>query len=123
MAKVRSNYVCQNCGAVSQKWQGKCEACDGWNCVVEEQVGSGIGAQAARGAKKGRVFPLEGLTGETKSPPRIVSGLGELDRVTGGGFVPGSVILLGGEPGIGKSTLLIQACATLARKGHRVAFI
>jgi DNA repair protein RadA/Sms len=123
MAKVRSNFVCQNCGALSQRWLGKCEACNGWNCIVEEQVGSGIGAQAARGARKGRVFPLEGLTGETKSPPRIVSGLGELDRVTGGGFVPGSVILLGGEPGIGKSTLLIQACATLARKGHRVAYI
>ena len=123
MAKVRSNFVCQNCGALSQRWLGKCEACNGWNCIVEEQVGSGIGAQAARGARKGRVFPLEGLTGETKSPPRIVSGMGELDRVTGGGFVPGSVILLGGEPGIGKSTLLIQACAILARKGHRVAYI
>ena len=123
MAKLRSNFVCQNCGAISQKWQGKCEACEGWNCIVEEQIGSGIGAKAAMGARKGRVFALEGLTGETKSPPRIVSGLGELDRVTGGGFVPGSVLLLGGEPGIGKSTLLIQSCATLANKGHRVVYI
>ena len=123
MAKTRSTFICQNCGAVSQRWLGKCEACGDWNSIVEESTGSGIGAQAARGARKGRVFPLEGLAGESKSAPRIVSTLGELDRVTGGGFVPGSVILLGGEPGIGKSTLLIQACATLARKRHRVVYI
>ena len=123
MAKARSNFICQNCGAVSQRWQGKCESCGDWNSIIEEVAGSGIGAQAARGARKGRVFPLEGLTGETRSAPRIVSGIAELDRVTGGGFVPGSVILLGGEPGIGKSTLLIQACATLARRKHRVVYI
>ena len=57
MAKVRSNFVCQNCGAISQRWLGKCEACNGWNCIVEEQGGSGIGAQAARGARKGRGSP------------------------------------------------------------------
>ena len=123
MAKARSSFICQNCGAVSQRWLGKCEACGDWNSIVEEVAGSGIGAQAARGARKGRVFPLEGLTGQTRSAPRIVSTIAELDRVTGGGFVPGSVILLGGEPGIGKSTLLIQACATLARRNHRVVYI
>ena len=123
MAKARANFVCQSCGAVTQRWQGKCESCGEWNSIAEESTGSGIGGQAAQKARKGRVFPLEGLSGETKSAPRIVSTIGELDRVTGGGFVPGSVILLGGEPGIGKSTLLIQACATLARQGHRVCYI
>jgi DNA repair protein RadA/Sms len=123
MAKARANFVCQSCGAVTQRWQGKCESCGEWNSIAEESTGSGIGGQAAQKARKGRVFPLEGLSGETKSAPRIVSTIGELDRVTGGGFVPGSVILLGGEPGIGKSTLLIKACATLARQGHRVCYI
>jgi DNA repair protein RadA/Sms len=123
MAKTRANFVCQSCGAVTQRWQGKCESCGEWNSITEESTGSGIGGQAAQKARKGRVFPLEGLSGETKSAPRIISTIGELDRVTGGGFVPGSVILLGGEPGIGKSTLLIQACATLARQGHRVCYI
>jgi DNA repair protein RadA/Sms len=123
MAKSRTSFVCQNCGAVSQKWQGKCEACGEWNSMSEEGSASGIGAQAARHARKGRIFPLQGLAGENQSPPRIMTGIGELDRLTGGGFVPGSVILLGGEPGIGKSTLLIQACATLANQGHRVVYI
>jgi DNA repair protein RadA/Sms len=123
MAKARASFVCQNCGAVSQRWQGKCEACNEWNCISEEGAATGIGAQAVRNARKGRVFPLQGLTGENQSPPRILTKIGELDRLTGGGFVPGSVILLGGEPGIGKSTLLIQACATLASQGHRVVYI
>ncbi len=123
MAKPRSSFICQNCGAVAPRWQGKCEACNEWNSLVEEAPSAGIGAVAARGARKGRVFALEGLTGEAKAPPRLLSGLAELDRVTGGGFVPGSVLLIGGEPGIGKSTLLIQACALLARRGERVVYI
>jgi DNA repair protein RadA/Sms len=123
LAKARSSFICQSCGAVSPRWQGKCEACGEWNSFAEEAPASGIGALAARGAKKGRIFALEGLSGESKPAPRILSGLAELDRVTGGGFVPGSVLLIGGEPGIGKSTLLIQACAALARKGERVVYI
>ena len=122
MAK-RSGFICQNCGAVSQRWQGKCEACGEWNTIIEEGAATGIGAQAARMAPKGRIFALEGLTGENRPAPRIVSGLNELDRVMGGGFVPGSVILMGGEPGIGKSTLLIQAAGTLAQQGHRVVYV
>ncbi|MDB5642189.1 MAG: radA, partial [Hyphomicrobiales bacterium] len=98
MAKARSQFTCQNCGAISQRWVGRCESCGEWNSIIEENTGSGIGAQAAMGARKGRVFALEGLSGENKPAPRIVSGIGELDRVTGGGFVPGSVLLLGGEP-------------------------
>lgn len=123
MAKPRVNFICQNCGAIAPRWQGKCEACGEWNSLVEEAPSAGIGALAARGARKGRVFPLEGLTGEQKPAPRLLSGIGELDRVTGGGFVPGSVLLIGGEPGIGKSTLLIQACAAVARRGERVVYI
>jgi DNA repair protein RadA/Sms len=123
MSKSKVQYVCQSCGAVTQKWAGKCESCGEWNSILEEITASGIGAQAARGAKKGRSFALEGLSGQSASPPRIITGISELDRVTGGGFVPGSVILLGGEPGIGKSTLLIQACAALADKGRRVVYI
>jgi DNA repair protein RadA/Sms len=123
MSKNRSQYVCQSCGAVTQKWVGRCESCGEWNSILEETAASGIGAQAARSAKKGRSITLEGLSGSSASPPRMTTGISELDRVTGGGFVPGSVILLGGEPGIGKSTLLIQACATLAQTGRRVVYI
>ncbi len=123
MAKGRASFVCQNCGAVAQRWQGKCESCGEWNTMVEEAPSSGIAARAVAGAGKGRVFPLEGLQGGNREAPRINSGISELDRVTGGGFVPGSVILIGGEPGIGKSTLLIQACARLALLGRRVVYI
>ena len=123
MSKTRTTFVCQNCGAVSPRWQGKCDACGDWNTLVEEGAATGIGAAAARKARKGRLFALEGLAASGEEPPRTAVGLGELDRVTGGGFVPGSVILLGGEPGIGKSTLLIQAAAQLAQRGGRVAYI
>ena len=124
MAKPHTSFVCQNCGAVTQRWQGRCDACGEWNTITEESAASGIGAQAARGARKGRIFDLAGLLDKNRpEAPRIMTGISELDRVTGGGFVPGSVLLLGGEPGIGKSTLLIQACAALASHGHRVAYI
>ena len=123
MAKVKTQFICQNCGAVTQRWQGRCESCGEWNTILEEDPDSGIGAKAVRGMKKGRIFSLEGLTGTHAESPRMVSGLSELDRVTGGGFVAGSVILLGGEPGISKSTLLIQACASLAQRGNRVVYI
>ena len=124
MAKPRATFACQNCGALSQRWQGRCEACGEWNTIVEESAAAGIGAQAALGVRKGRVFNLSTLI-ETKrpAPPRVLTGIGELDRVTGGGFVSGSVLLLGGEPGIGKSTLLIQACAALAATGQRTVYI
>ncbi|MCW6507871.1 DNA repair protein RadA [Lichenifustis flavocetrariae] len=123
MAKTRTTFVCQSCGAVSPRWQGRCDACGAWNSLVEEGAASGIGAAVARKARKGRLFALEGLASTGQEPPRTAVGIMELDRVTGGGFVPGSVLLLGGEPGIGKSTLLIQACAKLALSGSRVAYI
>ena len=126
MAKTRSSYVCQNCGAITQRWQGKCESCGEWNTIIEEAAALGVGGtpMAAKRGQVGRPFPLEDLNVDSSKPiPRIVTGIGELDRVAGGGFVPGSATLIGGEPGIGKSTLLIQACASLARRGGRVVYI
>ena len=123
MSKARHTFVCQSCGAVTNRWQGRCDACGAWNTIVEENATSGIGAQAVRKAGKGRLIEFQPLAATGAEPPRTATGLEELDRVTGGGFVPGSVILLGGEPGIGKSTLLIQACAKLAMAGARVAYI
>ncbi len=123
MAKSRTTFVCQGCGNVSPRWQGRCEACGAWNSMTEEGAAAGIGAQAARGARKGRIFTLGDLASAEAPQPRLKTGIAEFDRVTGGGFVAGSVLLLGGEPGIGKSTLLIQACAALARRGERVCYI
>jgi DNA repair protein RadA/Sms len=118
------SFVCQNCGAAYNRWQGKCDACGEWNTLAEENAG---GVQAApmpgRPARKGRVFAMESLTGDTRETPRLSSGMAELDRVIGGGFVRGSVLLVGGDPGIGKSTLLIQAAAMLSRTGERAVYI
>jgi DNA repair protein RadA/Sms len=124
MSRRNQTFVCQNCGAAFGRWLGKCEACGEWNTLAEE--GAGVGARPAgpgRSPRKGRQFALEPLAGETREAPRLPSGIAELDRVTGGGLVRGSVLLLGGDPGIGKSTLLIQVTAALARAGQRVVYI
>ena len=126
MAKRAPTYSCQACGAVYHRWQGKCDACGTWSSLVEEAQAApvpGGGRPMSGGRARGRVFALETLKGETQDAPRIVAGIGELDRVTGGGFVPGSVLLIGGDPGIGKSTLLMQACAALANSGRRVVYV
>ncbi len=123
VAKLKSTFVCQNCGAVSPKWQGKCDDCGAWNSLVEESTSSGIGGGPIRSGRKGRVVALSPLAGETPEAPRIASGIGEFDRVTGGGIVRGSALLVGGDPGIGKSTLLLQVAGALARGGHRVVYI
>ena len=123
MAKRTTSFICQNCGAVYQRWQGKCDSCHEWNTIVEENTTTSAVPVAQRSRSRGRVFALESLSGTTDEAPRLVSGLGELDRVTGGGFVRGSVLLVGGDPGIGKSTLLIQAAAAIARAGHRAVYI
>ncbi len=122
MARRTSSYVCQACGAVSGRWAGRCESCGEWNTIVEEADG-GIAAGPGRRPQKGRVVELVPLDGDTDEAPRIVSGIAELDRVTGGGFVTGSVLLVGGDPGIGKSTLLLQAAAAVAIAGHRVVYV
>jgi DNA repair protein RadA/Sms len=123
MARGKPTFVCQACGAVSSRWQGKCEACGAWNAIVEEAASAPLPGAAARALGRGRVVALETFEGAADEAPRIRSGIDELDRVSGGGFVFGSVLLLGGEPGIGKSTLLVQASAALARAGHRVVYI
>ncbi len=127
MAKRTSRFVCQTCGAVSARWTGRCDGCGEWNTIVEEiDGGGGVGgapAGHAVSARRGRVVPLVALSGEAREAPRIVTGIGELDRVTGGGFVRGSALLVGGDPGIGKSTLLIQAAAVMARAGHSVVYV
>jgi DNA repair protein RadA/Sms len=125
MAKTRTSFICQNCGNVTNRWGGRCEACGEWNTIVEELEGGGIGAgpAATQSRRKGRIVPLVPLSGEMEDAPRFPSGIAELDRVTGGGFVKGSALLVGGDPGIGKSTLLMQAAAALAKKGRRVIYV
>ncbi|MDP1730557.1 MAG: DNA repair protein RadA [Devosia sp.] len=123
MAKTKTSHVCQSCGAVSARWQGRCESCGEWNTIVEEMVDSGVGAGPRSATAAGRPVQLVPLSGETESAARIETGLAELDRVTGGGFVMGSAVLVGGDPGIGKSTLLLQAGAALAERGKRVVYV
>src|SRR5471032_2531926 len=124
MAKSTLSFVCQNCGAAYNRWAGKCEACGEWNTLAEEDTtGATTMPVSIRSKRKGRLFALETLTGKSFEAPRLPSGMAELDRVTGGGFVRGSVLLVGGDPGIGKSTLLIQVAAALARAGHRAVYI
>ncbi|MEP9348863.1 DNA repair protein RadA [Xanthobacter sp. KR7-225] len=118
------SFACQACGAVYTRWQGKCDACGGWNTIAEEAAAVAQAVPAAqRAGRKGRAVALESLEGVGRPAPRLVCGIGELDRVAGGGFVPGSVLLIGGDPGIGKSTLLVQASAALARRGLRVVYV
>src|SRR5215475_1387460 len=121
MSKRNLSFVCQNCGAAFSRWQGKCEACGEWNTLSEE--GGDRSGGPGRKPGRGRLFALESMGGKSPDPPRLVSGMAELDRVTGGGFVRGSVLLVGGDPGIGKSTLLIQATAAMARARHRTGYI
>ena len=114
MAKAKSIYVCEACGARQPKWQGQCPDCGAWNSVIEAAGPDRRSARAERAQYAGRVelARLDAL--EAARVERLESGLGELDRVLGGGLVPGSVVLLGGDPGIGKSTLLLEAVANLA---------
>ena len=119
MARLRSSYVCQNCGAITQRWQGKCESCGEWNTIIEEAAALGVGGGVGA-ARRRRAAPSRSRTSPAPPGPSraVVTGIGELDRVAGGGFVPGSATLIGGEPGIGKSTLLIQACAAARAFGR-----
>jgi DNA repair protein RadA/Sms len=121
MAKQNSQYICQSCGTVHTKWSGKCEGCGEWNTLVEEQVIETPKGLKAGKKSKGLVFAA--LDAAPDAPPRRETSIGEFDRVLGGGLVPGSAVLIGGDPGIGKSTLLLQAAALLGRKGAVVAYI
>lgn len=122
MAKSATRFVCNECGAVAPKWAGRCEACGAWNTLEPQAVvPTGTGRKAA--VQAGRGIDFVGLAGETPPPPRIPLGIEEFDRVLGGGMVPASAILVGGDPGIGKSTLLLQAAARLAASGRRVLYV
>ena len=111
--KGGSEFVCQNCGAVYPRWQGKCDACGEWNTIVEEKIG-GEGFSNLPAKRKGKIIDFVPLSGSQEKLNRLTTSIKELDRVCGGGLVPGSVILVGGDPGIGKSTLLLQTCAKIA---------
>jgi DNA repair protein RadA/Sms len=119
LAKPTARYVCQACGAVTSKWAGKCETCGEWSSIAEEPYESRPGPARKPGAR----LDFVGLVGSTAPPARLLCGIGELDRVLGGGLVAASAILVGGDPGIGKSTLMLQAAASLSREGKRVLYI
>jgi DNA repair protein RadA/Sms len=119
MARAVKRYVCQACGAVGSKWQGKCDACGAWNAILEEAA---LEAPGFTLKAKGNVVKLAGLDGGG-TLKRFETGIGELDRTLGGGIVPGSAILIGGEPGIGKSTLVLQALAELAATGKTLVYV
>jgi len=120
---AKSNFICQGCSATSPRWVGKCPGCGEWNTLVEDTAGivppgSGLTSRS----RSGKTVNLESLVNTEDEIARIPTTLAELDRVTGGGIVPGSAILIGGEPGIGKSTLLLQLTAALANAGRNVIY-
>lgn len=115
---ARASHVCQACGAAHGKWAGRCDACGAWNTLAEEARATGAG-----GAGGGRRLALGDLAEETPPVARLSSGIAELDRVLGGGLVPGSAVLIGGDPGIGKSTLLLQAAARVAQSGASAIYV
>jgi DNA repair protein RadA/Sms len=123
MAKLQKRYICQLCGSASSKWQGQCVDCGEWNSLVEEA--SNVTVFSARHDLRsgGRAVTLVGLDAETPLPARMQTGIAEFDRALGGGLVAGSATLIGGDPGIGKSTLLLQAAARMASRGLAIAYI
>jgi DNA repair protein RadA/Sms len=123
MAKASRAFVCQACGAVTSRWSGKCASCGKWNSIIEEAAPSGSPALVAIKGGKGRLAELETLATATLEAPRLPTGIHEFDRVLGGGLVAGSAVLVGGDPGIGKSTLLLQAAAKLAATGAPVLYL
>ncbi len=116
--KPKVHYVCQSCGSTSPKWQGRCPACNEWNTLVEEPL---IGHQLARPSSARDPVAVTAVA--TAVEPRLATGIGELDRVLGGGLVPGSLVLIGGEPGSGKSTLLLGTSTRLAASGQTVLYV
>ena len=124
MAKPKKRYVCQACGSVTPRWQGQCGDCAEWNSLVED-VSAIVTPFSARHDLRsgGRAVELVGLDAEVSLPSRMTTGIREFDRALGGGLVAGSATLIGGDPGIGKSTLLLQAAAKVAVQGLPVAYI
>ena len=123
MARDGATHVCQSCGTAHAKWAGQCSGCQAWNTLVEEVTSRPPGALAPTRATKQRGLAFESLQSENPTPPRIATGVDEFDRVCGGGVVPGSAILLAGDPGVGKSTLLLQVAASAALRGVSCAYV
>ena len=128
MAKKSTIFFCQNCGYESAKWMGQCPACKEWNTLVEETVVTGKAGKSSKKAEslavrihEAQPVKLSGI--KTESEIRTATGFEELDRVLGGGIVAGSLVLVGGDPGIGKSTILLQVCKNLTEKGKKVLYI
>lgn len=125
MVKTRTQFVCQQCGTTYSKWMGRCENCGEWNSLVEQapvSTAQSAVAKAGGSGKKLSVQPIKAAAADTSSNKRISTEISDLDVVLGGGIVPGSVTLLAGQPGIGKSTLLLQMAASIA-KGQQVLYI
>ncbi len=121
---AKTTFSCSACGASFSKWSGRCESCGEWNTISEDKgLSSGGPAKKSLGAMRGKRLELGDLATQEDPPPRTLSGVGELDRVLGGGLVAASAILVGGDPGIGKSTLLLQAAARFARNGLKTVYI
>src|SRR3989338_7944994 len=119
--KIKTLYVCQNCGAQAPRWLGRCPSCESWNSYVEENA-----AVSSVENKSGIVYkdePVLLTEVSAHNEHRLQSGIAEFDRVMGGGIVPGSVTLIGGDPGIGKSTLSLQASCALSEQGHKILYI
>lgn len=124
MSKSRSNFVCQQCGAVYPKWTGKCENCGEWNTLVEQEIAPKGASVVARSANRGKVLTPQSMKSidADESVKRFSTGISDLDAVLGGGILPAGVMLLAGQPGIGKSTLLMQVAAYIAEK-HSVLYV
>lgn len=122
MAKVKKRYVCQACGSVSHRWQGQCADCAEWNTLLEDAPAT-VFSQKHDLSSGGRPVMFEALNAPSEPLVRRPTGLAEFDRALGGGLVPGSAVLMGGDPGIGKSTLLLQAAATVARSGAQAVYV
>ncbi len=135
MAKARTQFVCSHCGSSFAKWAGRCPDCGTWDALEEFRIdksatqdahrpafASPAGGSGVDDASRVQALPITDI-GEAENTPRIVTGIGEFDRVLGGGLVPGSAVLLGGDPGIGKSTLMLQAAGRLARQGRPVLYV
>jgi DNA repair protein RadA/Sms len=124
MAKPQLRFVCQSCGSAQPKWMGQCPDCGAWNSLQQEASATATPFAQKHSLKAGgRVLEMLPLDAVVELPPRLPTGFGELDRALGGGLVPGSAVLIGGDPGIGKSTLLLQAAGRMARAGLGVAYV
>src|SRR5687767_5015342 len=123
MAKLKTRYICQACGSEHHRWQGQCPDCAEWNTLVQEASAPTVFSAKHDLRSGGRAVELVGLDAVVALPDRMRTGIEEFDRAIGGGIVPGSAMLLGGDPGIGKSTLLLQVAATLAESGRKVVYV